>query len=134
MATHPDLDVQEKIYDTLTGDSTLMNLIEDVYDGVPDESDYPYVMIGETEYSDWSGHDFDGFEAETTIHVWSQYRGRSEAKSIQDEIYRLLQNIDLGISGFPTIFFKLSFQRVLPEPDGKTYHGVQRFQFQIGGN
>ena len=134
MATHPQVSVQQKVYTVLTGDATLMGLIEGVYDNVPDNPLAPYVTIGDDEYSDFSSHTHDGFEGSVQIDVWSEAVGRKECKTIQNRIYTLLQNLDLAIDGFPTLNFKCGLSTVEMDPDGRTYHGVQRFDFLIGGN
>lgn len=132
-AQHVQLLLQEKIYQTLKDDRTIQELCCGVYDNVPDNSAYPYIEIGEDEYDDWSSHTHDGFDGSVWIHVWSEYPGRKEVKLIQNRIYELFHNQDMGIDNFPTVTFLQELCRNFKDPDGRTHHGVQRFDFLFGG-
>lgn len=126
--------MQKKIYSILSGDSALSDLIQGVFDSVPDNTDRAYIVIGEDDFQDWSSHAHDGFLGDVTIHVWSEARGQKEVKTIQNRLYELLQNVDLGLTGFKTINFRLDLCEVLKDPDGRTQHGIIRFNFLLGGN
>lgn len=134
MADHPQNLVQTKIYDILTGDLTLMGLVVGVWDNAPDNSDYPYVEIGDDDHSDWSSHTHQGFSSDLRLHFWSQARGRKEIKDIMNRVYTLLHNIDLAIVNFPTVSFRCELNEVIIDIDGRTYHGVQRYSLLLGGN
>lgn len=134
MANHVQIEVAEAIYTLLTADVTLMALIEGVFDHVPDNQATPFVTINDGVYYDWSSHTFDGFEAEYIIHVWDESRTRKDTMTIQNRIYTLLHTTDLSISGFPTINFRQTYSDITLDPDGRTYHGVQKYNLILGGN
>ena len=46
MSDH-SLELQKSIFNALDGDSTLQNLVTDVYDFVPENTAFPYVKVGE---------------------------------------------------------------------------------------
>jgi hypothetical protein len=133
VAQHVQLLLQEKIYDILRGDTELQNLKAKVFDNVPEDTCPPYIEIGEDEYDDFSSHDFDGFDGSVWIHVWSESAGRKELKQIQNRVYELLHDQDMAIENFPTLTFLQEFCKNFKENDGRTHHGVQRFDFLMGG-
>lgn len=130
--------LQPRLYDLLTSDTALTTLLggASVYDYVDDNTAMPYVTIGDiVQDSDFGGHDFSGFEGEYSIHVWSEAAGRKEAQSILNRIYEILHGRDLRLpAGFNTISNRCTFNEIVRDPDGKTYHGVQRYSLQTGGN
>ena len=134
MAVAPYNLLQTKIFSILNGDGPLNDLIDKVHDNAPDNSDYPYVVVGDDDLSDFSSHTNDGFEGDVTVDTWTQSEGRKQCKAIQERIYTLLHNIDLGIVGFKTISFRCTLTNILKDPDGRTHHGVQVFSILLGGN
>lgn len=133
----PWLDIQRAIYSALTGDGTLTGKVSTrIYDFVPDNIVYPYIFIGDAEYTDQSSHTSDGFEGTFTIHSWARpaTRGRAAVLDIMSDVYRLLHEASLSITGFDIVSLRYDFSTVLVEDDRVTYHGVTRFKILIGGN
>ena len=62
------------------------------------------------------------------MHVWSQYRGRKEIKQIMEQIYTILHNVAISITGATLVNIRHEFERTLLESDGITRHGVIRFR------
>ena len=129
------LALQQGLYLHLANYVPLKNLLADtpsIYDHVPTDATAPYVAIGETVFSDFDTDDSVGFEAETTLHVWSEYRGRYEAKQIQDAIYNALHRTDaLTVAGAHVIDVFQTYADTDLDPDGFTRHGVQRFTITL---
>jgi len=46
----------------------------------------------------------------------------------------LLHDIDVEVTGFPTVAMRQQFCQTLLDADGRTYNGVQRFHLILGGN
>ena len=63
-----------------------------------------------------------------TIHVWSRYRGKKEAKQIQGEIYDALTRQELTVEDHDLVTIEFEYSDVVLDPDGQTRHGVQRFR------
>jgi hypothetical protein len=122
------LSLQQAIYTRLTGDTALMDAIEGVFDWIPDQTEYPYVSIGDDTGNDWSAADFDGKEITVVIHSWSRAEGRSEVKTIQSLVKGLLHRASLALTGANLVQMLFEFEETLLDPDGVTYHGVQRFR------
>lgn len=135
MADHPQKLIQTKLFEILNGDSDLTNLIQGVFDNVPDNQTFPYVTVGEISMSHMGGFSFDGFDGDYTIHTWSRARGRQSSQLILNRIYTLLHTTKLSLAdGFNTMVNTCELNEILLDPDGVTYHGVQRYRLMLGGN
>tara|TARA_Y100000996_G_scaffold98920_1_gene71200 strand:- start:202 stop:603 length:402 start_codon:yes stop_codon:yes gene_type:complete len=130
MSTH-SIALQQTVFNTLDGDSTLQSLVSDVFNFVPQNTAYPYVQIGDDSLSDNSTKDLDGNIHSIVIHTWSRYRGDKEAKEIMARVYDLLHNSSLSVSGASLVNARFDTSDILTDPDGITKHGVQRFNFVI---
>lgn len=130
------LELQKDIYGQLTGDVTLMGKITGVYDFVPDNKGYPFIQIGEIDFSDWSTHTFDGFAGVITVHVWHRpgARGRAPLHDIMQDIYRILHKNLFSIPDHTVVSMRYDFSQIVVDPDAVTYHGITRFRILIGGN
>ena len=127
MALH-SFALQERIYSTLNGDSTLGALINGVFDSVPDGQSLPVVIIGEQSSSDNGSKTLDGRDYVFNVDVYSDYRGMKQIKNIQKEIYRLLHESSLSVSGASFVDCRCEFTTDIIEDDGVTRHGVMRFR------
>ena len=135
MALHAQSDLQNAIYDLLAADTTFMGLVTNrLYDHIPDNTDYPLTVLGEWRFDDWGSHTHDGWEINAMIHTFTQSRGKLTAQTIMNRIYTLLHNIDLSISGYPTVVCRQNSSHILLDNDGRTYNGVQEFRIILGGN
>lgn len=103
----------------------------DVYDDVPEDAEFPYIVIGETSAVPFSTKDSDGFEVSIVIHCWSRFDGREQVKQMMDQVYGVLHNTDLNVDGFDTTYCYFEFSQVFLESDGRTRHGIQRFNLTI---
>lgn len=107
------------------------NITQSVYDHVPQGAAFPYVVIGEDTATDWSTKQKHGELVSATIHIWSQYRGMSEVKSIASAIQSALVTPLSLTDNWQAVDCTLDLFRTIQDPDGKTRHGVLRFQFQL---
>lgn len=117
------LEVQGAIYTRLAA-----TLDVEIYDDVPEDPTFPYVVIGDDTAVDFSDDTYLGTDATLTIHVWSRLAGRSEVKGIQQDIDDALNRFDLSVDGLSVITLHREFSETLLDPDGRTRHGVQRFR------
>ena len=101
---------------------------------MPEGSAYPYVVIGEETATNIGTKDKDMHEYTQTIHVWSQYRGLRDIKEIMEQIYTLLNDYSITVSGASAISLRHEFQTTLTEGDGLTRHGVMRFRVVVSDN
>ena len=122
-----ELALQETVFDALTAYPGL----PDIYDDVPKNAAFPYIVIGEDTHIPFDTDDSLGSESTVTIHVWSRYRGKKEAKEIQANIYDALTRQQLTIDAHDLITIEFEYSEVLLDPDGISRHGVQRFRALI---
>lgn len=114
--------------DLLAGDPRFSG-VPAVYDHVPQDTPFPYVVVGDDISIDFDTDDTAGSDSEVSIHVWSQFRGRSEVKKIQREIYNALHRHDLSVDGtVTTVTVEAQEARSFLEDDGLTRHGVMDFR------
>lgn len=104
----------------------------DVYDDVPEQAPYPYVAMGEMTATDWSDKFEPGQEVYSTLHIWSQYKGRKEVVEMGDAILQALtkSTLDLG-PNFRAALDELDMNEIIVDIDGITRHGIMRFKYLI---
>lgn len=134
MATHVGNLLQKKIFEILSQDIDLSGKVTGVYDVVPDEQVFPFVIIGKDTLNDFGSHTTSGFEGTCDVDVYSQAHGLKEAKEIGGMVYSLLHDIDLALEGFPTLSFRCDIFDVFKEPDNRTSRALLRFKILLGGN
>lgn len=129
--------VQKMIYDTLTGDAQLMSRVTGVFDFVPDNFDYPYVVIGRFNAGPFDTYVRMGQTLNPIIHVWSrrefpnQYQGMKQAELIMDDILRLLALQTIAIDDWYDVGIWFDYSDLMVEPDGITQHGIIRFRMLV---
>lgn len=134
MALH-SFELQKAIFSALDGNVTDgQGITISVYDDVPENSTYPYVILGEETTANNGSITLDGVEHTLTIHAWSQYRGRREIKQIMESIYHLLHDAAITVSGASLVNIRHEFSTTLAENDGITRHGVMRFRVVVFDN
>lgn len=102
-----------------------------VYDDVPQDTDYPYIVIGDDTSEPFDSKTFDGFEVSVVIHSWSRYSGKKQVKEMMGAVYNLLHNQQITVPDYHFVLCLLEFEETFLEDDGVTRHGIQRFNFII---
>lgn len=122
--------LQAAIYGALSSDPQLTALIGSghVFDWNGPVPVFPSVTIGGDTAKEWSGSTFDGQETTIMVHSWSQGDGRKDVKTIMGHVYRILHRANLAVSGQSLVFILWEFATTSLDPDGVSYHGVQRFR------
>lgn len=99
-----------------------------VYDNVPDDATFPYVVIGEDTIIDWSFVGVRGEELTLLLHVWSRSAGRAECKQMLEQIKTALHEQELALETGHNTLTRFAFEETLLDEDGRTWHGVIRFR------
>ncbi len=130
--------LQQALDTALRADATLIALLADgadgIYDGVPQDSVFPYVVIGEDTIRPFDTMTEDGAEATITIHTWDSPDADADAigfsltKRIMSAIVDALDQASLSVSGHTLVLMRHEFQNTFRDTDGLTVHGVQRFR------
>lgn len=127
-------DLQSAIFSLLSGDSTLDGLVGNnkIFDSIaPQDTAYPYVIIGLETMRDVGTKTLDGNVYNVDIDVWSQYRGQKEIKEIMERIYNLLNNATISVSDASSVMSYVVNAVTLTEVDGITRHGIVNVDFTI---
>ncbi|MGW1278015.1 DUF3168 domain-containing protein [Streptomyces tsukubensis] len=129
-ALSPLLPVQTALYTVLTGDQNLTDMVTGVYDFVPEQAVYPYVVIGEATETPSGTHDRYGWDTVITLHVWTRHRGHSKGLRIGARVAALLDHQPLTLPGFDHIATRAEYSQTLtdPEPPGDIRHLVLRYR------
>ncbi len=137
----PSNALQAAIYTRLTGFPALTALIgvNQVFNFLPEETQPPYVVIGDDTSIDWSTHTVNGWETTLTIHCWDfEKAGAKSAKAILSAIYDALhdQSANISVTGFNLILIRCEFEHTMQDPSvqgqaDRFWHGVQRYRALI---
>jgi hypothetical protein len=124
--------LQTIIYQRLSNDSNLKTKNIKTYDSVPSGATFPYISLGDDTVNNWGTKTGDGEDITHTLHVWSRYNGKKEAKEIMSLVLQSLTDTPLSLgSGFSMDFSRMEFMEVITDPDGITRHGIMRMRFKI---
>ena len=130
-------DLQSAIYSTLSDDSTLDSLVGNnkIFDSTaPQDTAYPYVIIGLESARDVGTKSTDGKVYNVDIEVWSQYRGQKEIKEVMERVYNLFNNATITVSGASSVMSFVITTTTLVEADGITRHGIVNIDFTVYDN
>lgn len=133
MATNFRAVSRTMIYNALLGNVSGVSIYDHVPfepEGAPDDN-FPYGTVGDAEATPWDTDDTLGAEVETTVHMWSRYKGRKEVDEALDAIYGLLHRAALTVAGHRVVDCLFTFSDVFVEEDGITRHGIIRFRLTI---
>lgn len=132
MTADSQWEMQQAVYAALRADASLQSLISNpvrVYDSTaPQDSDFPYLVIGLGTGDDFDTKNTDGMDATFEIHTWSQQDGFSETKQIMAAVVDALDNVALSVTGHTLALLRFVGSNTLLDPDAETRHGVQRFR------
>ncbi|HEX3943803.1 MAG TPA: DUF3168 domain-containing protein [Rhizomicrobium sp.] len=121
--------LQQAIFAALSASSDLQALIGDrIFDYVPPDSTFPYVVLGDGSESDWSTSTEEGTEHAIQIDVWSREPGHKEARQIADVIRATLNNAALTVTGAALIDIRYLTTDFSREPDGQTFRARLSFR------
>lgn len=72
-----------------------------------------------------------GEDITVTIHVWSQDSDREEMKTLQQQIYDVLHDQDLTVTGFNVAALLFLSSETVFDEDKDALHGISRFRCLI---
>jgi hypothetical protein len=120
-------ELQQLLYDTLTGNGAIMGIASDVYDKVPKA---PYV--NKTAYISFgpiSGVEDDadciaGSEITVQVDIWSKADGAVECKRLTNLVRKALHHQSLELNDNALVDTHVALWRVFTDVDKSTTHGV----------
>lgn len=123
--------VQVAVRAKLIADPQLMSVASGVFDHVDGDATFPYLTVGEaTEVPD-DAHDHQGVAMTVTIHIWSKYKGFSEAATILGHVDRIIDRQPLAVDGFSDVSIAREFHQSLRDPDPQIRHIPVRFRIWL---
>jgi hypothetical protein len=138
---YPANALQAAIYTRLTSYTPLTTALGGarVFDHVPQNQPFPYVVLGDDTLVDWSTKTNNGWEATLTLHCWDRPKaGRKSVKTILGHLYDALhrQEASVTVTGFQLVLLQCEFQQTFQETavegdNDHFYHGVMRFRALI---
>lgn len=128
----PDWGLQKAVFSAL---NTAEICSGRIYDRVPKNAVFPYVVIGDTQCLDDGALDEDcvgGWEIYHDIHVFSRpdSGSKEEVKTIAAAVITAVTGIT-DFAGYKVVVAALETARFFRDPDGLTEHGVLTFKFLI---
>lgn len=123
----PSAELQAMIYARLLADADVDGWVDDrIYDGVPEDADFPYISFGPT---DWQIEDDEGcitsLRETIQIDVWSRSNRRGvEAKNIGWAVAMSLNNYRGELETHVLKSLLVEPSHFEPDPDGETAHFV----------
>lgn len=118
-ADQPLSPIQQAVYDRLRGDATLMDLLagDGIYDHVPEDAPYPYVVIGEATTVPANRHRGFGRSTVEHLHVWTKSRGHAQGLAIEARVVQLLDHQPLIVVGHHVVAVRFEFSQTLTDPE-----------------
>lgn len=134
MSIYGHSELQKALYAKLSADSALSALIIGVYDAVPANTNFPYVVMGEALARDWSSTTTSGAAYSAALRVFSRDGGRKQALAIMERLYALLHMQTLSVSGHTAVSVRYESSETRLEDDGITYQGIMRMRILLQQN
>ena len=115
---------QSAIYKKLT------SLGYNVYDEVPENAKFPYVVIGDMEFQESQWHFEDILDASVNLLIWSIWEGKKEVNDISSNIINNFINLEDIKTGSQSLY-RFSFgNSVVKRLDG-VYNGSLALEFSV---
>lgn len=123
--------LQAGLYALLGGDATLTTLAS-VYDGVPEGSEPPYVVIGDMISTPDGVQGLEGRQTAVTLHTWVRSEGMAPANAIGARLVALLPHrhvaLNALVAGHKVWRVAHEFAQTLDDPEPGIRHRVDRFR------
>ena len=130
--------IQTAIYTALKASAELSSLIIDVFDNVPlqgsaqDDSKFPFVVIGQDSFSNFSTNTTTGFDGSLQIKSYARSDGGfKEVKQVESAIYEALDRIQLPVSSGILTTIDYDTSNYFIEPDGLTQTAITTFRILV---
>lgn len=122
--------LQQAVFQRLSSDPVLSGMVTGVFDHVPENQPFPYVVIGEPSELPFDTKSTFGEEISLVLHVWSDYAGKKEAYNILAACQKALA-YRLEVDGFKLLKVERAGKQVFDDIDPRIKHGVLRMRYTI---
>lgn len=124
--------VQKALYGKLVADGVLMGMVTGVFDAVPQNSQVPYVVIGNGVQVVPPVEALPVAECRLDIHVWTDAVGRKTALAVLSRIHALLHLGMLAVEGFSVAVLRTEQASVRLSEDGTHIRGELTAVITVG--
>ena len=98
-----------------------------LYDHAPEDPIYPYLTYGPLRSEDIGGDVSPMTAHNMTLHLWSRYGGRAEIMALTNAVSGVLESGGWQLTEGVLVSANVIFTDNFRAPDGRTLHGVIRF-------
>jgi hypothetical protein len=123
--------LQQAVFAALSVSDEIKSVAGDpprVFDAVPRDAAFPYIVVGEDGESNWDTATEAGSEHTLAIHIWSRAGGRKEIKLAAGAVRDCLDGASLALTGHTLIDLRFLSAAFVRESDGETFRAVVRFR------
>ena len=131
MTANCNFELQKALYVLLTGDGELMGQISGVFNHVPQDTAFPYVIIEKMVSQDHSTMTSTAEEIAVTLSVFSRTRGSKEALTIMARVKALLHQASLSLTGCALIYLRFDSSDIAQVEEGLTWQATITFNALI---
>lgn len=132
MTADSQLAVQASLVAALQADSSVTGLLASgaasVLDHVPQNTPFPYLVVGEATTAAFDSKTEDGMDQLISLHSWSTHSGLSEIKAIMASVVDTLDRASLSVTGHDLVDISFVSSEAKLEKYGVTRHGIQKFR------
>ena len=120
----PLSEVQTAIYGALTAALAPVPVLDEAGPNQP----YPYATLGEFTGGESDTLNEQSVDFDVTVHIWSRQAGMQELQQLMAAAKDALDRQTFAASGFQWVATVWNYAATLRDADGKTRHGILRFQ------
>ena len=127
-------EIQKLVFETLTGNASIMATANGVYDRVPADpfgTKTSYVSFGPEDSHEDDSECITGVSTTIQIDVWSRKPGSVECKMLTNLVRKALHRKPLSLSENALVDVWVKMVRIMRDPDGVTSHGVVQVTFTV---
>lgn len=122
--------LQQAVYNALTLSLIIRTELGDpprVYDDVPKNAAFPYVIVGEGRARPLNGVE-GAFEHEFIISIVSRHAGRAEVRRLIDALYDALHEAVFPVVGHRLVGIRFVFADAVRRGENDIYRGAVKFR------
>lgn len=129
MSGHLLYEAQRVLLARMLADSSLAALVSTrIYDNPPETAVFDYISFGDHTAIPWNTKTDNGQQLTFIVHFWSRSSSRATLLQMMKAAQDSLQNCSLTVSGGTVTLCQWEYEDSRLDPDGKTWHGVQRYR------
>ena len=127
--------LQSALYSKLTENAALCSLLAagsgGVYDEVPRDAVFPYIVIGDMSSLPEDTQDSRAEDVRMTLHIYSRSAGQRECKQVIDAAAAALEDGALNIAGHVAVLCRRVSASCLLMADGETRQGLLEYRLLV---